>query len=70
MAISELEKIETDQEWNQQEHELLWEAASFVRLVVDTNQMTVAGEFPTATGDIQANCSTLNSYLTAVRDEF
>lgn len=70
MAFARLEVLESGQEWNEQEHDLLWEVASFVQLIIESNKLTVSVKFPEATGSIDTNCSKLVEYLNAIKSNF
>jgi phosphoenolpyruvate synthase/pyruvate phosphate dikinase len=70
MVLNRIEELSDNQSWSEEEHELLWESASFVRLIVEVNNFNVDIEYPDATGDIASNCQALSQYINAIRDSF
>ena len=68
MVLNRLEDFNIGDAWTDAEHELLWEAASFVRLIIETNNFSVNIQFPNPTGVVPDNCSALSDYLNSVRD--
>lgn len=67
ILFDKLKEYETGEEWNEREHELLWEGASFVRLIIEVNKLAIDIAFPQVKGDIQVNCGNLNEYLNSVK---
>ena len=71
MAFSAIKEVMTDeQSWNQDEHELLWEAASFINAVLEQEGFTVPANFPEPTGDITINCKKTHEYISIVKNHF
>ena len=70
MTFSELDRLSDSSEWNESEHELLWEAASFVNTVLTEKGLDVPAKFPQATGNIQSNCARTHEYLHAIEKYF
>ncbi|MGS2717940.1 hypothetical protein ACVBE9_07200 [Eionea flava] len=70
MVLNRIEELSDNQSWSEEEHELLWESASFVRLIVEVNNFNVDIEYPGATGDIGINCQALSQYINEIRDSF
>jgi hypothetical protein len=71
IAFERTEELQTDPNgWNDAEHEVLWEAASFIDLVIGTNNIFIDIVFPEATGSIKENCSNLHDYINTIRKEF
>ena len=57
-------------EWDEEAHEILWEGASFLDIVIATNKLNIELIFPEATGDISNNCQELYEYITSIEKEF
>ncbi|GAB2901714.1 hypothetical protein ACCI51_13170 [Microbulbifer echini] len=70
MGNQRLRELESHDGWNESEHELLWEVASFLELVIETNQLYIDIVFPEATGEIDTNCKNLSSYVNMVKEHF
>ncbi|MBU1190269.1 MAG: hypothetical protein KKE76_01020 [Gammaproteobacteria bacterium] len=68
--LDRLEELSLSPEWSELEHELLWESASFIRLVIQSNELDINVVFPQATGDIKHNCSKLLEYVNLVKANF
>ncbi len=70
-VFKRLGELETGaQNWSTEEHELLWEVASLVDLILETNQISSDWKLPEPTGDINQNCTELQKYLEAIQDIF
>lgn len=70
ITYAQLSKRPLGEEWNEQEHELLWEAASFIQLIIESNKLTTNINFPEVTGNTQRNCLVLNEYLKLIKSTF
>jgi len=71
VAFDRLTALNTDnQSWNDDEHELLWEASAFIKALLDEAGLNVPISFPRTTGDIQKNCEMTSQYLEAVKRYF
>ncbi len=70
MAMSRLNELESRDGWNENEHELMWEVASFLELAIEANQLYVDAVFPEATGELDENCKNLHAYISTVKDLF
>ena len=70
MTLHELSGLETQDGWNDDEHDLLWEAASFVELIIDSNGLDIDVVLPSASGDLSANCQKLLEYLNGIKEKF
>lgn len=70
LTFVRMKELETGSDWNEQEHELMWESASFIQLIIEANKLEVEAPFPIATGDIDANCKILSEYLNLIKSEF
>lgn len=70
MVFNSLEEFNNNQSWTDEEHELLWETASFIRLIVEINNFSVDIKYPDATGKVDENCTALVQYLNAIKDAF
>ena len=66
MALAKQKEIEHPEEWTEEEHELLWDASSFVQLVTESNGFDVGVEMPPVTTEIGVNCKSLIEYLEKV----
>lgn len=56
--------------WDEDAHEFLWEAASFVELAIETSQLDISMAIPEVTGNIEENCQNLWNYITQIKDTF
>jgi hypothetical protein len=71
MALDALKSFaDNEQGWNEKEHELLWESAGFVQLVIDAEGLEVPIKLPETSGDIQYNCAQLFEYLDSIKGYF
>lgn len=71
MALNWIEEEQSNNQLSLDEaHELLWETASFVRLIIEVNNLNVDIEYPDTTGDIRNNCQALSKYLNTIKDSF
>lgn len=66
---SEVSKVAPNN-WNEQAHELLWEGASFLELVIENNNFHTNSEFPEASGSIEGNCRILMEYIEKIKRLF
>ncbi len=60
----------SDDSWSDEAHELLWEGASFLDLVITTNGLHIDTAFPEATGEITTNCQLLWEYIGEIETLF
>ena len=58
--------MDDGQEWTDQEHELLWDASTFVDLIIKANDLDLGIDIPEPTVNINDNCVSLTSYLEEV----
>lgn len=71
LAFERVSAAQTDPHgWNEEEHAILWEAASFVELVLEENSLHIKYVVPEAKGDISVNSKNLFEFLQGVRNEF
>lgn len=56
--------------WNEDEHEILWEAASFLEIVIEANNLAVEATIPSPQGDIDGDCKILMFYLSQIQSTF
>lgn len=71
LALSAVNEVKTSEhEWNEIEHEILWEAASFLSAVIEQEGFTVPADFPKATGNIATNCSRILEYIKMIENHF
>lgn len=66
MALARLKELENPEEWTEPEHELLWDASSFISLVLETNEMTIDYSLPDASSNLGVNCQELVKYIEGV----
>jgi len=66
MAIAKLKELESSEEWTEPEHELLWDASTFIKLILEANEITVEVSPPDATTNLGANCKKLLEYIEGV----
>lgn len=70
-AFERLSELEDDSDvWNEAEHELLWEVAAFIQLIIESNKLNFDHPLPEPSGDLSSNCLDLNKYLQAVVSAF
>lgn len=70
VGMHELKKLGTHDGWNEVEHEHLWDVASFLEQVIESNQFHINIVFPEATGDIEVNSENLHGYINKVKSGF
>ncbi|MEH6462502.1 MAG: hypothetical protein V7771_01075 [Shewanella psychromarinicola] len=63
MALAKQKELENQQEWTDPEHELLWDASSFISLVLETNEIATGLRIPDATPELGVNCQELLKYI-------
>ncbi len=63
-----LEPLSNSQDWSEEEHEVLWEGASFINLAINANGLDVDADLPEATESMENNCISLFSYIESVID--
>lgn len=66
MALARQKEIENSSYWTEPEHELLWDASSFISLVIETNEIATEFSLPDATQEIEANCKNLVEYIEGI----
>lgn len=69
-AEDKLEELDNGEKWTEAEHELLWEVASFIKIIIDVNDLGFEGELPNPTGEIAVNCQPLKTYVSSVYEHF
>ncbi|WP_323899033.1 hypothetical protein [Aeromonas hydrophila] len=66
-----MEVISDPDSWTEEEHEVLWEGASFIHLVIQEKGHDDEGlNFPEVTSNINENCVKLKSYLGEVQKKY
>lgn len=68
LALAKQKEIENQQEWTEAEHELLWDASTFVKLVLEDNEISLEIEYPAVTPEIATNIPALIGYLEAIKN--
>ncbi len=53
--------------WSEVEHEVLWEGASFIDVVLVTFNIEAGVSLPEATSDMSGNCANLINYIEAIK---
>ena len=66
IAISAQDELDNGRDWTDQEHELLWDASTFVDLVIKSNDLDLDVELPEPSINIHENCNALRAYLEEV----
>ena len=69
-TLETLDQYSQHSEWTEREHELLWEAASLINIVLEANQFHVDVDFINEVGDIHENCPVLNTYISSIHQVF
>ncbi|WP_217514437.1 hypothetical protein [Vibrio metschnikovii] len=67
LTLSRLAQFDSGQGWTEEEHELLWEASSFINIIIDNFDLTIAVELPQPTGNLSDNCRSLQEYIQEVQ---
>ncbi len=70
MVLKRLGVLNVSDEWGEEEHELLWETASFIQLILQANELKDDFIYPEASANISENCSALKAYIVAVNDHY
>lgn len=66
IALKKQKEFENNHAWTEAEHEILWDASTFIQLVLSINEIAVEASMPDATTDIGTNCRELMEYIEAV----
>ena len=66
MALAKQKQLENQQQWTDSEHELLWDASSFISLVLEANEIDIELSLPGATPELGVNCQELLKYIEGV----
>ncbi|HDO1375211.1 TPA: hypothetical protein P2R00_002469 [Aeromonas veronii] len=53
--------------WTEQEHEVMWEVATFINIILIDNGLDDELVLPEVTGSISNNCSSLRDYVSSVK---
>lgn len=69
LVNSKLEEYVTHSEWTEAEHELLWESASFIALIIQHHKMAISAVLPEPTSELAYNCVALKKFITEVESE-
>jgi hypothetical protein len=69
ITLAEHSEISDPNEWTEAEHELLWEASSFIQLVLEANNININVEFPSTSPNVDVNCKNLTDYISVVENE-
>ncbi|EDP60013.1 hypothetical protein [Vibrio sp. AND4] len=69
LVRSKLDEYLHNTEWTDIEHELLWEAASFMALIIDHHNIAIDIALPEPTSDIGLNCGALQQFIKTVESE-
>lgn len=69
-ALNKLEEINNNQNWTEEEHELLWETAAFLEAIIVTNGFQFGGNPPQPSGDTTENCVLLQSFVRLTNNHF
>jgi len=56
--------------WDEEAHEVLWEGALFINVLISVNNFDVKHNLPTDTSRISTNCGNLCTYLKQIKKEF
>lgn len=71
LAMQENSRLdEQNGNWNERQHELLWETSSFVDLVIRENDFSVPDSLPSVSSDVYDNCNSLINYMNNVANYF
>ncbi|WP_036129387.1 hypothetical protein [Marinobacter nitratireducens] len=65
-ALAAQDELDNREEWTDEEHELLWDASTFVDLIIKANEIDLDLELPEPSINIHENCSALRIYLEEV----
>lgn len=67
IAVDKQQEHDDGQGWSEQEHEVLWEAATFIEMVAIKNGMNLGLDVPNPSVDMATNCQNLMEYIQEVR---
>lgn len=70
LITDEIHNMLGSEGWNEDTHELLWEATSFLKLAIETNHLNIDTDLPDATGNIEVNCQNLWAYINEINKLF
>lgn len=68
ITLEKLEEFESynNSNWSEEEHELLWEGATFIALAIENFDISIDVNVVEPSGDISYNCNSLRDYITNV----
>ena len=62
IIISKQEELASNR-WNEKQHDMLWEGATFVNMAIKAHALSIKTEFPKKSNKMIINCSQLSSYI-------
>tara|TARA_R110002049_G_scaffold123611_1_gene278853 strand:+ start:808 stop:1509 length:702 start_codon:yes stop_codon:yes gene_type:complete len=68
VAIAAQARMDNGENWTDEEHDLLWDASTFVDLVLKSNKLDVGIKIPKPSIEIGENCVSLRMYLQSVEE--
>lgn len=67
-VLSFLDKFSNNDSWSDEEHEILWESATFIDLIIKTYHLQIRVAVPAPISDMGSNCMSLKNYIECVND--
>jgi hypothetical protein len=68
LTLEKQKLLDNPHEWTEPEHELLWEASSFIEIILKENNIDVGMQLPEPETNTGLNCQHLMQYLQTVTD--
>lgn len=63
IAVAKQQEYDDGGGWSEEEHEVLWEAATFIEMVAMTHAVNLGADLPNPTVDVASNCQKLIEYI-------
>ena len=70
IILQTISALDNGKSWTDKEHDILWEGATFIQLILDTYGLEFHKDCPEATESIDHNCPSLKDWITGVKAHF
>jgi hypothetical protein len=70
MAQHKLKALDNGSSWTEEQHEMLWEAASFIQLIIETYDLKFTYALPVVKEQMEHNCPSLKNWIESVKNHF
>lgn len=70
MILQTISALDNGKSWTDKEHDILWEGATFIQLILNTYGLEFHKDCPEATESIDHNCPSVKDWITGVKAYF